>query len=81
MPPSSISTLVQFAQVAGHQLGQRGLGLAHEPARIADLLTDFVADDLFADRLGGTGVPAGGHAGQRPLHHHLGRQVLGSKVV
>jgi len=73
---------VQFGQLARHQLAQRGLSLAHEPARDRRLAHRFLcAADLFTDRLGGTGVAAGGQPGQHPLHHHLGEQVLAGEML
>ncbi len=35
---------------------------------------------MFADRLAGAGMSAGGQPGQHPLHHHLSEHVLSGKV-
>jgi hypothetical protein len=72
---------VLTGQVAGHQLGQRGLGLLDEPTRDRRARRRLLpAADLLADRLAGAGVAAGGHPGQHPLHHHPGEHVIGGEV-
>ena len=71
---------VQFAQIAGHQLGQRGLGLATNGARRRACSRRFLrAADIFPDRLGDR-VAARRHPGQHPPHHHLRPAILGGKV-
>ena len=67
---------VQLRQVASDQLGQLRLSGRLEPARHRRLgVAPRRALQTGADRLGHQAVAAGGHAGQHPLHRHLGQQV------
>ena len=71
---------VDLRKVAGQQLGQLGLGGAHEAAahrRLRGGLRRLL--DGLADRLAHEDVAPGGHAGEHALHHELAQQVPGAE--
>ena len=71
---------VQGRQVAGHELGQGGLGgLLPAPRDRRPPGAFCLVVYLSGERLGHIGVAAGGHPGQHPLGRELVEQVLGAE--